>query len=156
MSGGKALRLFSDCLTEYERTEILDYNQIYFLGLDAKKITGSSQERFNNGYDNEQGNYKVVRRDHIEYRYEVLEMLGKGSFGQVVKCHDHKNNEEVAIKIINNKKEFYQQAVVEAKMLRYIKLNDYEDKANVVTFYECFMFRHHFVYINCNIIVLEV
>lgn len=145
MSGGKALRLFSDSLTEYERAEILDYNRIYFLGLNAEKIIGSSQERYNNGYDNEHGNYKAVRQDHIAYRYEVLEMLGKGSFGQVLKCFDHKENEITAIKVINNKKEFHQQAVIEVKMLRCIKLNDYENKSNLVKFHECFMFRHHFV-----------
>jgi serine/threonine protein kinase len=31
-------------------------------------------------------------------------MIGKGSFGQVAKCLDHKNNELVALKIIRNKK----------------------------------------------------
>lgn len=45
-----------------------------------------------------------VLHDHIAYRYEVLDMIGKGSFGQVVKCLDHKNNELVALKIIRNKK----------------------------------------------------
>ena len=42
--------------------------------------------------------------DHIAYRYEVLELLGKGSFGQVIRAFDHKNREYVAIKIIRNKK----------------------------------------------------
>lgn len=45
-----------------------------------------------------------VLHDHIAYRYEVLEVIGKGSFGQVLKCLDHKTNEMVAIKIIRNKK----------------------------------------------------
>lgn len=47
-----------------------------------------------------------VLHDHIAYRYEVLEMIGKGSFGQVAKCLDHKNNELVALKIIRNKKRY--------------------------------------------------
>lgn len=45
-----------------------------------------------------------VLHDHIAYRFEVLEVIGKGSFGQVLKCLDHKNNELVAIKMIRNKK----------------------------------------------------
>ena len=46
----------------------------------------------NYGYDVERGDYKVVLRDHLAYRYEVLEFLGKGSFGQALKCYDYKTN----------------------------------------------------------------
>ena len=35
-------------------------------------------------YDDERGDYITVMRDHICFRYEVLGMLGQGSFGQVV------------------------------------------------------------------------
>ena len=42
--------------------------------------------------------------DHLVYRYEILEVLGKGSFGQVVKCYDHKTDLMVAVKLIRNKK----------------------------------------------------
>ena len=42
--------------------------------------------------------------DHISYRYEILEVIGKGSFGQVVKAFDHKSGSTLAIKMIRNKK----------------------------------------------------
>jgi hypothetical protein len=55
---------------------------VYFLGHEsAKKIKGSPAYQYNNGYDDERGDYKVVLKDHIAYRFEVLEFLGKGSFG---------------------------------------------------------------------------
>jgi len=47
-----------------------------------------------------------VMGDHLCYRYEVLELLGKGSFGQVVRAFDHKTNKFVAVKIIRNKKRY--------------------------------------------------
>ncbi len=46
-------------------------------------------------------------KDHIGYRYEVLDFLGKGSFGIALKCFDHKLKEEIALKVIKNKKKYY-------------------------------------------------
>jgi dual specificity tyrosine-phosphorylation-regulated kinase 2/3/4 len=83
MKPGKALKLFLTQLTDYEKGEILDYQDIYFLGLGAPKIHGSPKEEHNYGYDDEKGDYKNVLNDHIAYRYEVLQFLGKGSFGTV-------------------------------------------------------------------------
>lgn len=42
-------------------------------------------------------------------RFEILGVLGKGSFGVVAKCLDWKNNQVVALKIIRNKKRFHHQ-----------------------------------------------
>ena len=61
---------------------------------------------FNYCYDDNQGDYHTKLLDHIAYRYEVLDFLGSGSFGQAVKCLDHQNNEIVALKIVKNKKKF--------------------------------------------------
>ena len=79
---------------------------IYFIGEKAEKIKGSCLEEHNNGYDDENGDYKIVIGDHLVYRYEVLEKLGSGSFGQCVKCFDHKKKELIALKIIKNSKKF--------------------------------------------------
>lgn len=75
------------------------------------------------GYDDDRGDYNIVLHDHMAYRYEVLSMLGKGSFGQVVKCYDFKNHEYVALKIIRNKKRFHHQALIEVKILEHLRDN---------------------------------
>ena len=79
-------------LTDYEKGEILDFKEILFIGKrkEAKKIKGNPLYPYNFGYDDDQGDYKVVINDHIGYRYEVQSFLGKGSFGQAIKCYDHK------------------------------------------------------------------
>jgi len=33
-------------------------------------------------------------------RYQILDLLGKGTFGQVVRCLDHDTGDYVAIKIV--------------------------------------------------------
>jgi len=113
-----ALRYYSALLTEYEKKEILDFPEVYFLGAPtAQKIQGSAQLEHNYGYDDDKGDYKIVTNDQIGFRYEVKSFLGKGSFGTAVKCLDHKTGEEIALKIVKNKKKYYYQAGVELRIL---------------------------------------
>ncbi len=117
--------------------------------------TGSSDTRnsgntkFNNKYnldkiiDDENGNYIVKIGDHIDYRYEILSELGQGSFGQALKCYDHKNKEFVCVKIIKNQKKFIKQSKIEISLLEYIQENDAEDKKNIVRILNNFPFRNH-------------
>ncbi|GAA6233840.1 dual specificity tyrosine-phosphorylation-regulated kinase 4 isoform X4 [Lates japonicus] len=143
MSPIEALKNFQERLTEFEQEEIMDYTEIWFLGLGSQKIEGSQGAPQNSGYDDEHGSYIRVLHDHIAYRFEVLEVIGKGSFGQVLKCLDHKNNELVAIKMIRNKKRFHHQALVELKILDVIKRKDKDNLHNVIHMKEYFYFRNH-------------
>lgn len=110
-------------LNIYERGEIVDYNDVYFCGTqNARKVVGDLQSDAPNfGYDDERGDYSIVAGDHLSYRYEIIDILGKGSFGQVVRCIDHKTGGLVAIKIIRNKKRFHQQALVEVNILQKLR-----------------------------------
>lgn len=110
-------------LNIYERGEIIDYNDIYFCGTQsAKKVVGDLQSSAPNfGYDDERGDYSIVPGDHLAFRYEIVDVLGKGSFGQVVRCIDHKRGTLVAVKIIRNKKRFHQQALVEVNILQKLR-----------------------------------
>ena len=143
MTPQEALKLYRGKLTAFEQTEILDYPEIWFLGLEAKKIEGVPGGAQNNGYDDESGSYIKVMHDHMVYRYEILEVLGKGSFGQVVKCYDHKTDQMVAVKIIRNKKRFHHQALVEVKILDALRRKDKDSQYNIIHMGEYFYFRNH-------------
>jgi dual specificity tyrosine-phosphorylation-regulated kinase 2/3/4 len=110
-------------LNIYERGEIVDYKDVYFCGTqNAAKVIGDPQSDAPNfGYDDERGDYTIVPGDHLSYRYEIIDVLGKGSFGQVVRCIDHKTGVLVAVKIIRNKKRFHQQALVEVNILQKLR-----------------------------------
>ncbi|KAG2377763.1 hypothetical protein C9374_008848 [Naegleria lovaniensis] len=140
-----ALKSYSDYLTDYEQSEILDFHKIYCIGSTARKIKGTvnANEDMNFGYDDERGDYKLVLNDHIGYRYEVVGFLGKGSFGQVVKAHDVKENKFVALKVIRNRKRFHAQALVEVKILKHLKDNDKEGRHHCIEMLSYFTFRNH-------------
>jgi len=84
-------------------------------------------------------------KDHLAYRYEIIEPLGSGSFGQALKCLDHKTNEEVAIKIIKNQKKFQYQAGMELKILKFLNDNDKFDQHNVIRIKDYCIFREHLI-----------
>nr|XP_022345958.1 dual specificity tyrosine-phosphorylation-regulated kinase 4-like isoform X2 [Crassostrea virginica] len=143
MTPGEALKQFRSKLTAFEQTEILDYPEIWFLGLEAKKIEGVPGGAQNNGYDDENGSYIKMIGDQMAFRFEILEVVGRGSFGQVVKVLDHKQDEEIAIKIIRNKKRFHHQALVEVKILDALRRRDKDNQFNIIHMGEYFYFRNH-------------
>ncbi|KAL0073511.1 kinase-like domain-containing protein [Phycomyces blakesleeanus] len=139
-----ALDFYGKYLTPFERSEIRDFPTVYFVGPHAEKVQASpEQSNFNYGYDDERGDYKITMKDHLSYRYEVLQELGRGSFGQVVKCFDHKTGLTVAIKLIRNKKRFHAQALTEVKILKNLVDWDPEDKHHNVRMTDSFYFRGH-------------
>ncbi|XP_048520497.1 dual specificity tyrosine-phosphorylation-regulated kinase 4 isoform X2 [Dendroctonus ponderosae] len=139
----EALSLYGNRLTEYEKTEIDNYSKIWYLGLNAHKINGDNWGSQNGGYDDDSGNYNKVLHDHIAYRYEILEVIGKGSFGQVIRALDHMTHKYVAIKIIRNKRRFYHQALVEVRILDHLRKKDKNSGHNVIHMLEHFYFRNH-------------
>ena len=144
MPPGKALKLFMQSkLTTYEHSEILDYEQVYFIGNAEKKIDGTKNKKANCGYDDEMGHYNLTMHDHIAFRYEILNLIGQGSFGRVLTVLDHKTNKTIALKIIRNKKKFEYQAGIEIKVLKDIKNNDLHDKSNIIKLSDNFIFRNH-------------
>ncbi|KAF7727205.1 hypothetical protein EC973_007903 [Apophysomyces ossiformis] len=139
-----AIKYYAQYLSLYEQSEIRDFPQVYFIGSHAKKNPATLDlPECNYGYDDERGDYKIVLQDHLAYRYEVLDVLGRGSFGQVVKCFDHKTGLTVAIKLIRNKKRFHAQALTEIKILKRLVDWDPEDRYHNIRMTDYFSFRNH-------------
>jgi dual specificity tyrosine-phosphorylation-regulated kinase 2/3/4 len=144
MTPATALKLHRDHLTEYEQSEVLEYPQIWYTGAGAQKVRGSPVTgNHNHGYDDDRGDYTIVPHDHFAYRFEIIQILGKGSFGQVMRCFDYKTQSMVAVKVIRNKKRFHHQALVEVKILEHLRHKDPDDSCNIVRMHEYFYFRNH-------------
>jgi len=150
------LAYYSDDLSDDERKEVLLFPEIYYWGQnmsekDKQKKLGIEQNSYPSSTltcsvtsnDDAKGFYKPIVSDHLAYRYEIIENLGKGSFGQVFKCFDHRSKEYLAVKVIRNKKRFSTQAKIEIRILKDLRKSDTENKGNFVTMIEDFRFRSH-------------
>ena len=74
--------------------------------------------------------------------YEVLELLGRGTFGQVLRCWRRDSSEVVALKVLKNLPSYAKQGQVEIDVLtRLSKVN--ADEFNFVRAYESFQHRGH-------------
>lgn len=109
----------------YERGEVMRKLHLYYAPTSSRSANDINISSYKNnyGFDDSDGNYIIKPNEQIEFRYEILLVLGTGSFGNVVLCSDHKytNNTQkryVAIKIIKNELDWSLQAVSEIKMLK--------------------------------------
>ncbi|EJD53401.1 kinase-like protein [Auricularia subglabra TFB-10046 SS5] len=133
-----------NCLSDYEREEINQYPSVYYYGnIKDKKPATRDHSQYNYSYDDERGDYQVINHDHLAYRYEIIDTLGKGSFGQVLHCRDHCSGLSVAIKMIRNKQRFHHQGLVEIKILDNLRKWDPDEKHHVIKMQEYFYFRNH-------------
>ncbi|XP_064162167.1 dual specificity tyrosine-phosphorylation-regulated kinase 4-like [Anguilla rostrata] len=147
MSPAVALKYFQNHLTNLEQKEILDFPEIWYLGLGAEKKDSqdmpehSEDSNFNSDPEDECGVYIPVLHDHIAYRYEILENLGQGSFGLVLKCMDHKTKEQVALKVIHDTESANYMALKELEILDVVRREDKENQYNVIHMKEHMTFR---------------
>ncbi|KJH49487.1 kinase domain protein [Dictyocaulus viviparus] len=138
-----AIQTFGSKLLPYEQSEIFNYVRVFFVGSQAKKRGGVIGGPNNCGYDDENGSYQLVAHDHIAYRYEILKVIGKGSFGQVIKAYDHKYQQYVALKLVRNEKRFHRQADEEIRILDHLRRQDVDGSHNIIHMLDYFNFRNH-------------
>ncbi|PRD30116.1 UNVERIFIED_CONTAM: Hipk3 [Trichonephila clavipes] len=77
-----------------------------------------------------EGDYHLVQHEVLysaNYQYEVLEFLGRGTFGQVVKCWKKGTNDIVAIKILKNHPSYARQGQIEVGILTRLSQEDADE-----------------------------
>ncbi|KAJ3081806.1 dual specificity protein kinase yak1 [Rhizoclosmatium hyalinum] len=88
--------------------------------------------------------FGIVRDLGRRFQYHILDLLGQGTFGQVVKCMNIKTRELVAVKVIKNKPAYYNQSLVEVAILDILNNKwDQSDKYHIVGMKDTFLFRNH-------------
>ena len=106
-------------------------------------LTKPSKPAHNDGYDNEDYDYILYVNDllgtedghkyavlflitrfgltRFHARYLILDVLGQGTFGQVVKCQNIKTHEIVAVKVVKNKPAYFNQSMMEVTLLEMVR-----------------------------------
>lgn len=114
-------------------------------------LTKPSKPATNDGFDNEDSDYILYVNDVLgpedgnryvsllfpfslplplltfslsaDDSYLILDVLGQGTFGQVVKCQNLKTHEIVAVKVVKNKPAYFQQSMMEVTILELVRLS---------------------------------
>ncbi|RUS14745.1 hypothetical protein BC937DRAFT_93400, partial [Endogone sp. FLAS-F59071] len=84
-------------------------------------LTKPSKGVKNDGCDNEDSDYILYVNDVLGseegQKYLILDVLGQGTFGQVVKCQNLKTQEIVGVKVVKNKPAYFNQSMMEVTIL---------------------------------------
>lgn len=141
-------------LTSYEIDEVYrilntqnamkpDFDKIYYLA-------DSVQRNINKGIRDINDYYITCVNDHVLFRYRIIEDLGRGCYGKVIRCYDHKHNRDCALKIIKSNKRYTGSFEHEVKMLLHLRKcynKNLEDSRNFSPIFtnivKSFMWRSH-------------
>ncbi|EKM80676.1 hypothetical protein AGABI1DRAFT_36909 [Agaricus bisporus var. burnettii JB137-S8] len=111
-------------------------------------LTKPSKPAHNDGYDNEDYDYVLYVNDWLGteegHKYLILDILGQGTFGQVVKCQNMKTHEIVAVKVVKNKPAYFNQSMMEVTILELLNKNfDPTDEHHILRLQDSFIHRNH-------------
>lgn len=127
-------------------------------------LTKPGEAKLNNGFDNADSDYILYVNDilgideqrryvpHFDFnlpitnfiRYLVLDVLGQGTFGQVVKCQNMITKEIAAVKVIKNKPAYLKQSMMEVSILNHLNSQvDPNDNHHLLRLKDRFMHKSH-------------
>ena len=139
----EALKDFSKYMDAEDKKDIKNYELIYFIR--KQKIPpNATPTRHTDAFQFSQG-------VHIAFRYEQIQFLGRGVYGTVIKCYDHKEHKYVSLKILNTSNCGTMQHKMETEILELLNKNDenidQEGKQYILNFIDKFEYRSYFVYV---------
>ncbi|AAW45566.2 yeast yak1, putative [Cryptococcus deneoformans JEC21] len=112
-------------------------------------LTKPSKPVHNDGADNEDWDYILYVNDVLggedgRDRYLILDVLGQGTFGQVVKCQNMRTHDLVAVKVVKNKPAYLQQSKMEVAILELLNTqHDPQDRHHILRMHDSFTHKHH-------------
>lgn len=93
--------------------------------------------------DDDDGHYIVVPDAELTDKYQIVRLLGQGTFGKVVEARDLKRNKPVAVKIIRSVQKYRDASRIELRVLATLKANDEENRNRCIHLRDCFDYRGH-------------
>ncbi|RGB40584.1 hypothetical protein C1646_753161 [Rhizophagus diaphanus] len=121
----------------------------YDLAYNPRRVlTKPSKGVKNDGFDNEDCDYILYVNDILGseegQKYLILDILGQGTFGQVVKCQNLKTREIVAVKVVKNKPAYFNQSMMEVTILELLNQTwDNQDQHHILRLLDTFIHRRH-------------
>ncbi|SHO76717.1 Similar to S.cerevisiae protein YAK1 (Serine-threonine protein kinase) [Malassezia sympodialis ATCC 42132] len=122
---------------------------VYELAFNPRRVlTKPSKPMYNDGHDNEDSDYILYVNDYLGgedgHRYLILDVLGQGTFGQVVKCQNMTTHDIVAVKVIKNKPAYFNQSMMEVTILETLNQHwDPDDRHNILRLQDTFIHHKH-------------
>ncbi|KAL0259533.1 serine threonine protein kinase CMGC group [Diplodia seriata] len=99
--------------------------------------------RPNEKVDDEDGHYVVHPDADITEKYQIVKLLGQGTFGKVVEAFDKKKGNKVAIKVIRSVQKYRDASRIELRVLSTLASNDPHNRNKCIHLRDCFDFRNH-------------
>ncbi|KAH6654277.1 kinase-like domain-containing protein [Truncatella angustata] len=151
-TGQKRKRTRQQIAQEAKRREVEIYNENYTSYRPPSKpikkcgdvpVRVVSDRLQNVKVDDDDGHYIVVPDAELTSQYQMVKLLGQGTFGKVVQAKDRKRNKLVAIKIIRSVQKYRDASRIELRVLQTLQANDRENRNRCIHLRDCFDYRGH-------------
>ncbi|KAK5132367.1 hypothetical protein LTR08_009138 [Meristemomyces frigidus] len=101
------------------------------------------RHKTNEKIDDEDGHYLVHENSRLGERYNLMNLLGQGTFGKVVRALDVRTRKEVAVKIIRAVPKYRDASRIELRVLQTLRAADEHNRNRCIQLRDCFDWRGH-------------